>query len=123
MFYAGLSHLIDSSWSAEGYLRGAKLLPELYTWFASPAVLPYINFINAWGLTLLGVSLIFGALIKYSAPLGALMMLLYYIPLGIIHPDAHSMIVDDHIIFIFILLYLAQVGAGKIWGFDGYRQK
>ncbi|MFZ3008807.1 MAG: DoxX family membrane protein, partial [Minisyncoccia bacterium] len=101
MFYAGLSHLIDSSWSAEGYLRGAKLLPELYTWFASPAVLPYINFINAWGLTLLGVSLIFGALIKYSAPLGALMMLLYYIPLGIIHPDAHSMIVDDHIIFIF----------------------
>lgn len=118
MFYAGITKVLDPNWSAEGYLRGAKLLPELYNWFASAKMLPFINMINEWGLVLLGVSLILGAFIKYSAPLGALLMTLYYLPLGIIHPDAHSMIVDDHIIFILVLLYLASVKAGRVFGLD-----
>ncbi len=116
-FYAGITKVFDPNWSAEGYLKGAKLLSGLYMWFASPAVLPYVNFVNSWGLTLLGISLILGAYIKYSAPLGALLMLLYYIPLGIIYPDAHSMIVDNHVIFIFVLLYFMKGGAG-IWSWD-----
>lgn len=117
MFYAGITKVIDPNWSAEGYLKGAKILTGLYSWFASPAVLPYINFINAWGLTLLGISLILGAWVKYSAPLGAILMILYYLPLGIIHPDTHSMIVDDHIIFTFVLLYFMSSGAGA-WSWD-----
>ena len=121
--YAGITKVLDPKWSAEGYLKASKLLPDLYMWFASPAILPYINFINEWGLTLLGVSLILGVFIKYSAPLGAVLMLLYYIPLGILYPDAHSMIVDDHIVFGLLLIYFAYVGAGKTWGIDGRRQK
>jgi thiosulfate dehydrogenase [quinone] large subunit len=125
MLYAGLSHLTDPAWTTQtqGYLQGAKLLAPLYSWFASPSVLPFISFVNAWGLTLLGISLIFGAFIKYSAPLGAILMLLYYIPLGIIHPDAHSMIVDDHVVFGLILVYFMLVDAGKVWGFDGIRAR
>ena len=122
MFYAGITKVLDPNWSAVGYLKGAKLLPGLYAWFASPAVLPIINFVNEWGLTLLGVSLILGIFVRYSAPLGALLMLLYYIPLGIIHPDAHSMVVDDHIIFILTLIYFMFADAGKTWGLDGYRK-
>jgi thiosulfate dehydrogenase [quinone] large subunit len=121
MLYAGVSHIMDRTWSAEGYLRGAKILPELYTWFASPHVLPIINLVNEWGLALLGVSLILGAFVRFSAPLGALMMLLYYIPLGVIHPDAHSMVVDDHVIFIFALLFFAASDAGRTWGVDQFR--
>ena len=122
MFYAGITKVMDPTWSAEGYLKGAKLLPELYLWFTSPGVLPVINFVNEWGLTLLGVSLILGIFVKYSAPLGALLMLLYYIPLGVIYPDTHSMVVDDHVIFIFILLYFTFAEAGKTWGLDSFRK-
>lgn len=118
MFYAGITKVLDPAWSSEGYLKGAKLLTGFYMWLASPGILPIINFVNEWGLTLLGVSLIFGIFVKYSAPLGALLMLLYYIPLGIIHPDAHSLIVDDHIIFGLVLIYLALTRAGKVWGLD-----
>ena len=123
MFYAGITKVLDSTWSAEGYLKGAKLLPGFYMWLTSPGIMPVVNFVNEWGMTLLGVSLILGIFLKYSAPLGALLMLLYYIPLGIIHPDAHSLIVDEHIIYSFLMLYMARVGAGKVWGLDGYRAK
>ena len=123
MFYAGITKVLDPSWSAEGYLKGAKFLPGFYTWLTSPGILPIVNFVNEWGLTLLGISLILGIFVKYSAPLGALLMLLYYIPLGIIYPNTHSMIVDDHIIFALILIYFALVGAGRIWGLDGRRGK
>ena len=119
MFYAGITKVLDPAWSAEGYLKGAKLLPGFYTWLTSPGILPIVNFMNEWGLTLLGISLILGLFVKYSAPLGALLMLLYYIPLGIIYPDTHSMIVDDHIIFGLISIYLALIGAGRVWGLDG----
>ncbi len=123
MFYAGITKVLDPSWSAEGYLKGAKLLPGFYLWLTSPGIMPVTNFINEWGLTLLGVSLILGLFVRWSAPLGALLMLLYYIPLGIIHPDAHSLVVDQHVIFGPLLVYLALVEAGKIWGLDGYISK
>src|SRR3989344_6605975 len=113
MFYAGITKVIDPVWSSEGYLKGAKLLQGFYFSLTSPTLLPIVNFINEWGLTLLGLSLIFGIFIKYSAPLGALLMLLYYLPLGVIHPDAHSFIVDDHVIFGLILIYFTMAGSGK----------
>lgn len=122
MFYAGITKVLDPSWSAEGYLKGAKLLPGFYAWLMSPGILPLINLVNEWGLTLLGISLILGIFVRYSAPLGAVLMALYYIPLGIIHPDAHSLIVDDHVIFGLLLVYLAVAKAGHHWGLDGWRK-
>lgn len=123
MFYAGITKVLDPNWSAEGYVKGAKLLSGFYLWLTTPGIMPVVNFINEWGLTLLGASLILGIFVKYSTPLGALLMLLYYLPLGVIHPDAHSMIVDNHIIFGLLLIYLGSVEAGKIWGLDGRLQK
>lgn len=119
-FYAGITKVLDPNWSAAGYLKSAHLLPSLYAWLASPGVLPVVNFVNAWGLTLLGLSLILGLFVKYSAPLGALLMLLYYVPLGIIHPDEHSLVVDQHVIYIFALLYLSLAKAGRFWGLDKF---
>ena len=93
-------------------------LEILLPWLCGFIGVPIVNFINEWGLTLLGLSLIFGIFIKYSAPLGALLMLLYYLPLGVIHPDAHSFIVDDHVIFGLILIYFTMAGSGK-WTLEG----
>ena len=123
MFYAGITKVLDPNWSAEGYLKGAKILSGFYLWFASPGILPFINFINEWGLTLLGVSLILGVFVKYSAPLGALLMLLYYLPLGIIHPDAHSLVVDDHVILGLLLVYFTFKGSGGWWSLEKYLGK
>ncbi|MEK7110690.1 MAG: hypothetical protein AAB867_02460, partial [Patescibacteria group bacterium] len=49
---------------------------------------------------------------------GAVIMILYYLPLGFPNPNAHSYIVDEHIVYAALLLFFAAVRAGRTWGFD-----
>lgn len=118
-FYAGVSKIINPAWTAEGYLKGAQTFPALYEWFARPDVLPIINALNEWGLTLVGVSLILGALTRVGALAGITIMALYYFPaLKFPYAGTHAYIVDDHIIFIFAFALLATLNAGRVWGLD-----
>jgi thiosulfate dehydrogenase [quinone] large subunit len=105
--YAGITKLIDPTWTADGYIKGAQgCLKPLYVFFGSTNVLPFINILNEWGLTLIGVALILGVATRFSAVCGILLMALYYLALPFPHPDAHALIVDDHIVFITIFLTL-----------------
>lgn len=122
-FYAGITKIIAGNFSAAGYLSGAKLLTGFYSALAAPSAVHVVSLVNEWGLTLLGASLILGALVRWSAPLGILLMILYWIPLGILHPDANSYIVDEHIILSLSLFVLWAFRAGKVWGIDGMRGK
>lgn len=123
MFYAGIVKILDPNWSAAGYLGGAKTFAGFYQWFLRPDILPLTNFINEWGLALLGVSLILGIFVRLSSVLGALLMLLYYFPvLQFSYIPPHSYIIDDHIIYALVLLFFAANKAGKIWGLDNYRK-
>src|SRR3989344_6316207 len=89
-FYAGVTKIADPNWSAAGYLTGAKTFTGLYQAMLTPNILPIINFINEWGLTLLGLSLIFGLFVRLSAWLGTLLMTLYYFPiLDFPYPNPH----------------------------------
>jgi thiosulfate dehydrogenase [quinone] large subunit len=81
-------------------------------------MLPTVSFVNKWGLTLLGISLILGIGVRLSSILGAVLMLLYYFPLGFPYPDAHSFIVDDHIIYALVLIMFAVFKAGRTWGLE-----
>ena len=103
-FYAGITKVLDPQWSAEGYLKGAKAFSWFFQILLDPSVLPIINFMNKWGLTILGISLILGLFVRFSSLLGVLLMALYYIALGFPYPNPHSYIVDEHIIYITILI-------------------
>jgi thiosulfate dehydrogenase [quinone] large subunit len=117
--YAGFSHITTPGWSAAGFLNGAKTFPAFFHALTAPQILPMVNLANEWALVLLGVSLIAGLFVKWSAPLGALLMLLYYLP-GLSFPHvASGYLVDEHIVYIVALLYMAAAGAGKAWGLDG----
>ena len=121
MFYAGITKVLDPSWSAEGYLRGAKNFVGLYNWFASPGILPIINFVNEWGLTLLGISLILGLFVRIGSLSGVLLMILYYLPIiDFPYPNPHSYLVDEHIIYVFALFVLASFQAGRVWGLENW---
>ena len=119
-FWAGITKVLDPTWSAAGYLKGAKLFTDFYEVLTLPSVLPIVNFVNEWGLTLLGASLIFGIGVRLSSILGAVLMLLYYFPLGFPYPNAHSFIVDEHIIYAAMLLYFAAIRGGRIWGLENW---
>lgn len=120
-FYAGITKVIDPAWSADGYLKGAKTFAGFYQLLISPGVLPFINLINEWGLTLLGLSLILGIFARLSSFLGAALMILYYFPiLDFPYPNPHSFLVDEHIIYALALILLASFRAGKIWGLENW---
>lgn len=119
MFYAGITKVLNPNWSAAGYLNNAKTFPGLFHWFAQPNVLSFTNFINEWGLTLLGICLILGIGVRLASTLGAILMLMYYFP-GLAWPKigANSYIVDEHIIYALALLLFAAVGAGRVYGLE-----
>lgn len=117
MFYAGITKVLNPDWSAAGYLKGAKTFAGFYQWLASPEILPVINFVNEWGLTLLGVSLILGIGVRLASILGAALMILYYFPiLDFPYSGPHTFIIDEHIIYALALLLFATFRAGRIWG-------
>ena len=120
-FWAGIAKVLNPAWSAAGYLQGAKTFPDFYQWLAGSDLLPLVNFLNEWGLTLLGVSLILGVFVRLSSILGSLLMLLYYLPiLQFPYPNPQSFLVDQHIIFILALQVLASLRAGRTWGLENW---
>lgn len=119
MFYAGITKILDPNWSAAGYLNNAKTLTSFFQWFVSPDILPITNFINEWGLTLLGISLILGIFVRISSSLGAVLMMLYYFPvLEFPYIAPHSFIIDDHIIYALVLAFFATIHAGRYYGLE-----
>src|SRR3989344_2380458 len=97
IFYAGITKVLDPAWSAAGYLKSAQTLPQFYGWLAGEGMLPIVNFVNEWGLTLLGASLVLGIGVRLSSVLGAILMLMYYFPVLEFPyiPGAHAYIVDE----------------------------
>jgi thiosulfate dehydrogenase [quinone] large subunit len=121
--YAGVTKILDPAWSAAGYIGGASTFAGFYQWMLSPAILPAINFLNEWGLLLLGLALILGLFVRLSSFLGIVLMLLYYFALSFPFPNAHSLIVDEHVIYVAGLLVLLSTHAGKFWGLDPWLAK
>lgn len=118
-FYAGISKLFNPSWSAAGYLHGAKTFAGLYEWLAQPGLLPVVNLLNEWGALLLGVSLLLGVFVRISTALGAVLMLLYYVPiLEFPYIGKNAFLVDEHIVYALALLVLGSLRDGRIWGLE-----
>lgn len=118
-FYAGLVKILNPEWSAVGFLVNAKTFPGLYAWFVSPSVIGIVNFINEWALLLLGVSLVLGLFVRWSTIPGALLMVLYYFAGNAFPAVANGFIVDEHIIYIAILILFFVTSAGNYFGLDG----
>ncbi len=117
-FYAGITKVLNPAWSAKGYLMGSKTFSGFYAWLASDAVIPVVDFLNEWGLTLIGLSLIVGAFVRLSSLLGALMMFLYWLPVLDFPKVEHGYLVDDHVVYALVLLYFAAAKAGRSCGIE-----
>ena len=72
--------------------------------------------LNAVGLTLVGAALMVGAFVRLAGLGGAVMMLHYW---AASLPLAHSLVVDDHVVYALLLFGLGALGAGRLLGLDG----
>ncbi|MBN2349266.1 MAG: DoxX family membrane protein [Bacteroidales bacterium] len=125
--YEGIVKIMNPGWSSLGYLLDSKGL--FANFFISltynSTILQTIDFINIWGLTLIGLGLILGAFTRFSTLCGILLLSLYYLS----HPASPSLeymlpqegsylIVNKTLIEIFSLLVLFVFPTGKIVGLD-----
>lgn len=122
-FYAGITKVMDPEWTAAGYLKGAKTFSGLFQWFASSSNIGWVNFLNEWGLTLIGAALILGIFVRWASFAGIVLMVLYYLPILNFPNVGHGYIVDEHIIYIFVFLLLIAAKAGQYIGIDGFISK
>ena len=122
LFYAGITKVLDPAWSASGYLTHvAEGNPFGGVWTAMAGDwLWLIDPLNQWGLTLVGLALLVGAFVRWSAFWGAVMMLFYW---ASSLPLAHAIVVDDHVVYAMLLFGLGAFGAGRILGLDEYLEK
>lgn len=123
-FWAGISKVADPSWSAAGFLKKAGTFQQFFAMWTTPGVLPITNFLNEWGLLLIGLSLIVGLFVRLSSFFGILLMTLYYFAhLRFPYPDATSLLVDSHVVYALLLGYFMAIRAGRIYGLDGKLQE
>jgi len=121
--YSGITKILNPEWSSIKYLQGAKMFTGLFAWMTQPNILPIINAVNEWGQLLLGISLILGIAVRLSTTLGAILMALYYVALPFPYPNPQSFIVDQHIIYALIMIYLGASNSGKAYGLVGWCSK
>ena len=86
--YEGCIKLFAEEWSSASYLNNTYgFLSGFYHWLAaSPGRLAVIDFLNVWGLILIGLALFVGLYARWASLAGALLLVLYYFaypPFGI----------------------------------------
>ncbi len=124
--YEGISKLLTPNWSSESYLDSSRwILRGVFGWIISnPSVLKVVDFLNIWGLILIGLGLLFGVLSRVASISGILLLLLYYlahppfIGLGFDMPtEGHYLIVDNILIELLALTVLTLFPTSSIDGF------
>ncbi len=110
--FEGVIKLMQPGWSSEAYLSGSYgFLSGFYQWLASgPVMLQVVDFLNIWGLILLGTGLFLGVFIRASTSAGIVLLALYYFaypPFGFSYPGissgGHFFIVNRNLIEIIAL--------------------
>jgi thiosulfate dehydrogenase [quinone] large subunit len=92
---------------------------------SNQTVLGIVDFMNIWGLILIGLGLIFGLFSRIAAISGVVLLSLYYIAIppligytGGMPTEGNYLIVDKNLVELFSLVILALFPTGKLWGLD-----
>src|SRR5262249_45480398 len=123
--YAASHQVFDPNWTVVGFLSHTKTFHDVYAVFATPAMGPVTTFLVEYGHLLIGLSLLFGLFVRISASFGVLLMLLYWTA----HMDwpfienRNNLIVDYHIVYAGVLVYLVVKRAGHVFGLDGWLER
>jgi thiosulfate dehydrogenase (quinone) large subunit len=79
--YEGIAKIIAGNWSSAPFLAGSKWIfaPVFNSMAESAAVTGIVDFLNIWGMILIGLGLILGVFIRLASAAGAVMLLMYFV--------------------------------------------
>jgi len=124
-FIYAASHQAFTDFSVVGFLKNTKTFHDLFAVFTTPALAPIVSFLVAWGHLLIGLSLLFGLMVRVSCVFGIALLLMYWMA----HMDfpyienKNNFIIDYHVVYATVLAYLFVKRAGYVWGLDAWAEK
>ena len=130
--YEGIYKLVTPGWTAKYYLLGSKwIFAGLFHWMASsPGIIKFVDFMNVWGLILIGLSLFVGLLVRWSSIGGAFLLLLYFAAyppiLGYTFGavvEGNYQWVDKNLIELVMLLVIASMPLDFLYGADRWLKR
>ncbi len=125
--YEGISKILQEGWSSAPYLSGSRwILAPLFSSIAdSSALTSAVDFLNIWGMILVGLGLITGLFSRWAAAGGSLMLLFYYLAYppfpGYMYgvpSDGSYLWVNRNLMELAVLLLLAFTSSGAHYGAD-----
>ncbi|MFC2098899.1 DoxX family membrane protein [Bacteroidota bacterium] len=129
LLYEGVAKLLIPDWSSEAYLLNSKwIFGGLFHGIAQNAsALQIADFLNIWGLIIIGLTLLLGLLARYSAITGIVLLSLYYIAnppfIGTdfgIPTEGHYLFINKTLVEIVALGILAVFPSGMYFGMDRF---
>lgn len=127
--YEGLVKLLNPNWSAVGYLldSGGFLSGFFQSLASNPSAMQVVDFLNAWGLTAIGLGLMLGLFTQIATLAGIVLLLFYYFShpalIGVnyaIPSEGNYLWINKTLIEAFALLVLYYFPTGKHIGIDRF---
>ena len=123
--YAASHQVFVPSFSVVGFLNHTKTFHDLFVVFTTPGMAPITTFLVEYGHLLIGLSLLTGLMVRVSAAFGVMLMAIYWMA----HMDwpfienTNNFIVDYHVVYAGVLVYLIVKRAGHVFGLDGVLER
>ena len=125
--YEGLAKLINPYWTSAGYLLESEwIFAGLFKALAGqPTLLAFVDFVNIWGLIIIGTVLMAGLLNRPAVIAGITLLVLYYLTqpplIGLessLPAEGSYLVVNKNLIEVAALLVLYLFPTGHIIGID-----
>lgn len=125
--YEGIAKISAGSWSSAPYLSGSRWIfaPIFHAMAESPAVTSVVDFMNIYGMILVGLGLIFGLLSRWASAGGAVMLLFYFVAYPPVPGYTASVPVEGSYLWInktliefFVLAAFSFIASGYLFGLD-----
>lgn len=123
--YAASHQVFVPDFSVIGFLNHTKTFHDFFSMFTTPTMAPVTTFLVEYGHLLIGLSLLVGLMTRVSAFFGMLLMIVYWFA----HMDwpyienTNNFIVDYHLVYAGVLVFLMVKHAGHVFGLDGWAEK
>ena len=120
--FEGISKLFNPNWSSTSYLMESKwLFSGFFHWLiGNTTSLQVVDFLNIWGLIIIGFCLFIGLFTRAASISGALLLLLYYIAnppfvYSSLPTTNHFYIINYNLIEALVLIVLASFRKDFLW--------
>jgi len=125
--YEGIAKVFNPNWSSAAYLMESKwLFSGFFHWLISNnTTLQIVDFLNIWGLIIIGICLFIGVFTRLASIAGVLLLLMYYIANPPFMPSSvpavsHFYIINYNLIETAVLIVIAALPANYLFGVQKY---